>query len=75
LDNDWYEYVEYGTTNPLSIMLQKCGFSRETSDYIKNHRREYEAFKQRLAVKYKNDRDAYTEAKSDFIKACSMKTR
>lgn len=44
LDNDWYEYVEYGTTNPLSIMLQKCGFSRETSDYIKNHQREYVAY-------------------------------
>jgi hypothetical protein len=41
LDNDWYEYVEYGTTNPLSIMLQKCGFSRETSDYIRNHQYEY----------------------------------
>lgn len=44
LDNDWYEYVEYGTANPLSIMLQKCGFSRETSDYIKNHQREYVAY-------------------------------
>ena len=46
LDNDWYEYVEYGTTNPLSIILQKCGFSRETSDYIKNHRQEYVVYRQ-----------------------------
>lgn len=44
LDNDWYEYVEYGTTNPLSIILQKCGFSRETSDYIKNHQQQYVLF-------------------------------
>lgn len=41
LDNDWYEYVEYGTTNPLTIMLQRNGFSRETSQYIRAHRRDY----------------------------------
>jgi len=39
--NDWYEYVEYGTTNPLSITLQRNGFSRETSTYIKRHRDQY----------------------------------
>ena len=39
--NDWYEYVEYGTTNPLSIMLQRNGFSRETSTYIRKNREEY----------------------------------
>ena len=33
--NDWYEYVEYGTTNPLTILLQRSGFSRETSTYIR----------------------------------------
>ena len=32
--NDWYEYVEYGTTNPLTIFLQQSGFSRESSKYI-----------------------------------------
>ncbi|MGY3749343.1 DEAD/DEAH box helicase [Vagococcus acidifermentans] len=40
-NNDWYEYVEYGTTNPLSIMLQRNGFSRETSTYIRRNRDEY----------------------------------
>lgn len=39
--NDWYEYVEYGTTNQLTIMLQRSGFSREASTYIKTHRGEY----------------------------------
>lgn len=38
MSNDWYEYVEYGTTNPLTITLQRSGFSRETSTYIKIHR-------------------------------------
>lgn len=40
-DNDWYEFVEYGSTNPLTILLQRNGFSRETSDYIRAHRNEY----------------------------------
>jgi hypothetical protein len=38
IQNDWYEYVEYGTTNPLTIMLQRNGFSREVSTYVKTHR-------------------------------------
>ena len=33
-DNDWYEYVEYGTTNPDKIFLQQNGFSREASIFI-----------------------------------------
>ena len=39
--NDWYEYVEYGTTNQLSITLQRNGFYRETSTYIRKHRDDY----------------------------------
>ena len=41
LYDDWYEFVEYGTKDQLSIMLQRNGFSRETSTYIKDHRSEY----------------------------------
>ena len=37
MKNDWYEFVEYGTTNPLTIFLQRNGFSRETATYIKKH--------------------------------------
>ncbi len=37
-DNDWYEYVEYGTTDELSIFLQRNGFERDTANYIKNNR-------------------------------------
>lgn len=36
--NNWYEYVEFGTTNPLTILLQRSGFSREAARYIKEHR-------------------------------------
>ncbi|MGI6051886.1 MAG: DEAD/DEAH box helicase [Bilifractor sp.] len=35
--NNWYEYVEFGTTNPLTILLQRNGFSRESARYIKDH--------------------------------------
>ncbi len=38
MQNDWHEYVEYGTTNPLTIMLQRNGFTRETATYLKQHR-------------------------------------
>lgn len=35
--NDWYEYVEYGTTNPWTIILQRFGFSRESATYIRRN--------------------------------------
>lgn len=35
-DNDWYEYVEYGTTNPVTIFLQQNGFSREASIFLQS---------------------------------------
>lgn len=40
-DNNWYEFVEYGTTNKLTILLQRNGFSREAATYIKEHSEEY----------------------------------
>lgn len=40
-DNNWYEYVEFGTTNPLTILLQRNGFSRESATFIKKHKNEY----------------------------------
>ena len=29
--------MEYGTTNPLTILLQRNGFSRESARFIKEH--------------------------------------
>lgn len=40
-DNNWYEYVEYGTTNLITIQLQRNGFTREASTYIRSHKDEY----------------------------------
>ncbi|MDL2234661.1 hypothetical protein LJC07_00715 [Christensenellaceae bacterium OttesenSCG-928-L17] len=41
MSNDWYEFVEYGTTNKLSIFFQRNGFSRETALFIRENRRKY----------------------------------
>ncbi|MDR0839994.1 MAG: GNAT family N-acetyltransferase [Christensenellaceae bacterium] len=47
-------------------------------DYLVRHpgaAAEYAALKRRLLAEYKNDRDAYTEAKADFIRDCVAKAR
>lgn len=36
-DSNWYEFVEYGTTNAKTVFLQRNGFSRESANYIKDH--------------------------------------
>ena len=41
---DWYEFVEYGGTNPYLIWLQRNGFSREAATYIKNNFQNYFAY-------------------------------
>lgn len=41
---DWYEFVEYGGTNPYSIWLQRNGFSREVATYIQNNFQDYFAY-------------------------------
>lgn len=43
-DNDWYEYVEYGTTNKLTILLQRYGYHREAASYINYHRNKFVDF-------------------------------
>lgn len=34
---DWYEFVEYGTTLPIPIFLQRNGFTRESAIYIEKN--------------------------------------
>ena len=41
LTNDWYEYIEYGTTNKRSILLQKSGFSHEAATFLVNDEQRY----------------------------------
>jgi GrpB-like predicted nucleotidyltransferase (UPF0157 family) len=47
-------------------------------DYLRTHPEaaaEYADLKQTLLAKYRNNRDAYTEAKADFIQDCVAKAR
>lgn len=54
-DNNWYEYVEFGTTNPLTILLQRNGFSREAATYIREHREFVEEDGSSGILKLKNE--------------------
>ena len=36
-NNDWHEYIEYGTDNKLRIMLQRSGFLRDSTEYIQKN--------------------------------------
>lgn len=51
-ENDWYEYVEYGSVNALTIFLQRNGFSRDTADFIRRNQTKY-IIKQNGHVKLK----------------------
>lgn len=53
-NNDWYEFVEYGTTNQLTITLQRNGISRETATYIKSRKADYIALLANGDIKIKN---------------------
>lgn len=50
--NDWYELVEYGSTNKRSIEIQKYGFSREFALYILQHEAGY-VYKSETELKLK----------------------
>lgn len=40
-DNDWYEYVEYGTMSSSMIDLQRVGYSRESATFILNQKKKF----------------------------------
>lgn len=56
LNNDWYEFIEYGTSNELRIWLQKNGYSREVASYIEQNPEyyRYENGKYKLSLKLKD---------------------
>lgn len=41
IDNDWYQYIKYGTTSELRIWLQRHGYSRESTKFIEDNRDMY----------------------------------
>jgi GrpB-like predicted nucleotidyltransferase (UPF0157 family) len=47
-------------------------------DYLRTHpetAKEYETLKRQLAIKFKHDREAYTDSKADFIQGVLQKAR
>ena len=54
-DNNWYEFVEYGTTNKVTITLQRHGFSREAATYIKDNHPEWIVEQEDGSIKLKRD--------------------
>ena len=54
-ENNWYEYVEFGTTNSLTILLQRNGFSREAATFIREHREFVEEDGSTGRLRLKND--------------------
>ena len=50
-ENDWYQFVEYGTMNQQSIYWQKCGFSREAAIYLQNPKNNAKYVKEEEGVK------------------------
>lgn len=41
LQNNWYEFIEYGTSDEFRIWLQKNGYSREAASFIEKHSEYY----------------------------------
>lgn len=71
LTNDWYEYVEYGTTNKVCILLQKNGFSSEVATYIHKHESQYvehteDGIKLNMSVLACSRRSVQEEAKAVY---------
>lgn len=64
-ENNWYEFVEYGSTNKFSIEIQKYGFSRESAIYILKHADDY-IIRLGTELKLKND---ILECKNRGVKA------
>lgn len=66
-DNNWYEFVEYGTTNKVTVFLQRNGFSRESANYIKDHYNDFiieteDGLRLHRTLLECNNTDARTEA-------------
>lgn len=51
-DNDWYEYVEFGTSNPITIALQRNGYIRETAKWIHENDSKYHLIDQTRRCKF-----------------------
>ena len=68
LQNDWYKFLEYGTDSDLRIWLQQNGYSRESSEYIEEHKdklivEEFDRWKLSKQIQDVDDIDVINETK------------
>ena len=66
--NDWYKFLEYGTDSDLRIWLQQNGYSRESSEYIEEHKgeliiEEFDGWKLTNLIQSVDDIDVVNETK------------
>ncbi|HKM03900.1 MAG TPA: hypothetical protein VJZ04_04800 [Lachnospiraceae bacterium] len=70
ISNDWYEFVEYGTTNDLTITLQRYGYSREPATYILRHVSEFVDYsKPTDYATFSLNKSALENSRSDSVKS------
>lgn len=74
---DWYEFVEFGSTNRLSIFLQRNGYSRDSSIYLMSHRQKYiipdkQAFKISNLVFQSENEGVVSESKDIYYNIKSL---
>ena len=70
--NDWYKFLEYGTDSDLRIWLQQSGYSRESAEYIEEHKdelviEEFDGWKVSKLVQYVDDIDVANETKEVMV--------
>lgn len=70
--NDWYKFLEYGTDSDLRIWLQQNGYSRESSEYIEEHKdelivEEFDGWKLSNQIQDVDDIDVINETKEVMV--------
>ncbi len=78
-----FYFAKGGRPHTYHLHLYHCGHPEVERlllfrDYLRDHpasAHEYEQLKRELAEKFRNDREAYTEAKNDFIRSTEAKAR
>lgn len=67
-DNDWYEYVEYGSTNVYTITLQRLGYSRESANKIRINKDRYVVDKENKFANFSLKKSYLLDSKNEGLR-------
>ena len=70
MQNDWYEYVEYGTNNQVIIELQKFGFLREQA--LTMIKEPYSKYIEKTDRSIKIDKQIFEIADTDLLESLNI---